>query len=414
MSLAGQCPVCQRSFAFTEADSEDAARSLSCPDCGTRLQRRSIDSVTEIETRCVNCDGYYVVDRFAAGEQLPCRCGATVLVPTVLLVPAEPPAPDVRFEQVETHEPDKLHEPDEPHELHEPPQPDEPLELLEPQEPSEPDEPDETLALNESGEPDRSEPRSTALTVTVSRSEPVTVIATSVHTRRTHPVRIKRPKIPMLGRLATVASLFALVAGGAVMFVLLRGELNGSADRDMPTFPDRPAVPIPVSASAGGATGTPTAVAAIANETIPQGPIPMAAVTTAKTSADRSGGLSSFLKPVQAIAGRYAEADELGRQQLHRFADALGQLGDRQSELTVDDLFWIAEMWEQFARRAASQELASRCLWQSAAAFAFAATVDGITPHDREIATRRQQELSDRSAELLRMASQVKQATTKE
>ncbi len=227
-------------------------------------------------------------------------------------------------------------------------------------------------------------------------------------------MRIKRPKIPMLGRLATVASLFALVAGGAVMFVLLRGDLNGSADRDMPSFPDRPAVPIPVAASAGGATGTRTAVAAITNTATPQHADSSSVVSEPAVSADRSGGLSSFLKPVQAIAGRYAEADELGRQQLHRFADALGELGDRQSELTVDDLFWIAEMWEQFARRAATRELASRCLWQSAAAFAFASTVDGISQRDREIATRRQQELSDRSAELLRIASQANQATAKE
>ncbi|QDV81520.1 hypothetical protein [Stieleria magnilauensis] len=122
--------------------------------------------------------------------------------------------------------------------------------------------------------------------------------------------------------------------------------------------------------------------------------------------------LSEFLRSVY-LQARQLDADKtLGKAALFHFSETVNQLDATGVQFSVADLFWLAETWEGFGKRAASGDLESKCYWQAAGAFALAQTLETIDPQDRLIADRRKRELSERSRRVLRMASKPNDAST--
>ncbi|MCO8123052.1 hypothetical protein NHH03_14995 [Stieleria sp. TO1_6] len=120
--------------------------------------------------------------------------------------------------------------------------------------------------------------------------------------------------------------------------------------------------------------------------------------------------LSDFLAPLHQLAAAMESGATLPRAPLHDFAAAVENLGDQKAKFTVADLFWLANSWEGFGNRAQTPALASRCYRQSAAAYAFAMTIDSIALPDRNLAERRHQELSAKSIAALQLAAHPRPA----
>ncbi|PAY19618.1 hypothetical protein CKO51_10160 [Rhodopirellula sp. SM50] len=122
--------------------------------------------------------------------------------------------------------------------------------------------------------------------------------------------------------------------------------------------------------------------------------------------------LSEFLRSVY-LQARQLDADKtLGKAALFHFSETVNQLDATGVQFSVADLFWLAETWEGFGKRAASGDLESKCYWQAAGAFALAQTLETIDPQDRLIADRRKRELSEKSRRVLRLASKPNDAST--
>ncbi|MCS7470382.1 hypothetical protein NZK35_27345 [Stieleria sp. ICT_E10.1] len=122
--------------------------------------------------------------------------------------------------------------------------------------------------------------------------------------------------------------------------------------------------------------------------------------------------LSEFLRSVY-LQARHLDADKtLGKEALFHFSETVNQLDATGVQFSVADLFWLAETWEGFGKRAATDDLESKCYWQAAGAFALAQTLETIDPQHRLIADRRKRELSEESRRVLRLASKPNDAST--
>ncbi|QEF98585.1 hypothetical protein Mal15_26380 [Stieleria maiorica] len=141
------------------------------------------------------------------------------------------------------------------------------------------------------------------------------------------------------------------------------------------------------------------------NDVQPPEPSPELVVQSAHRSIPSPPKLSSFLRSVYLQARELETEATLGKDTLYLFSEMVNQLDASGVQFSVADLFWLADTWEGFGRRAANPDLASKCYWQAAGAFALAQTLDGIGPQDRLIADQRQRELSQKSRYALRVAS---------
>ena len=74
------------------ADDRQLRPALTC-DCGLSLEIASLPERGEIVFHCQECATRYVVDQMGAGEELQCRCGTELIVPSVNLQVAEVRAP---------------------------------------------------------------------------------------------------------------------------------------------------------------------------------------------------------------------------------------------------------------------------------------------------------------------------------
>ncbi|MCA9135720.1 MAG: hypothetical protein KDB00_03150 [Planctomycetales bacterium] len=128
------------------------------------------------------------------------------------------------------------------------------------------------------------------------------------------------------------------------------------------------------------------------------------AVSAETPASDPPGSLSEFLQPLQVMATELESTTTLDRDPLFRFGELQTKIALTDVQFTVRDLFWLGNLWEGFGLRAENPELASKCYWMAASVFGLAQTVDSITPSDRELAIRRQRELSAKSHSVVRLA----------
>ncbi|WP_230774344.1 hypothetical protein [Roseiconus lacunae] len=98
-TYVGQCPDCRKTLELEQA-TVDAARGdqadltpIRC-ECGAALA--VVEWLNdEIDAYCGECGTEYVVNCAGAGEELPCRCGSIITIPTNRLQCWQPPAVSV-------------------------------------------------------------------------------------------------------------------------------------------------------------------------------------------------------------------------------------------------------------------------------------------------------------------------------
>ena len=100
----GAAPSAAGSSAASSRDQPHQTRSgepIRC-ECSAYLVASDLEQTFEITAICEQCEAKYVVDRSGAGEELPCRCGSTVMVPSLILTEvAEPRQQTIQVEDEE-------------------------------------------------------------------------------------------------------------------------------------------------------------------------------------------------------------------------------------------------------------------------------------------------------------------------
>ncbi|WP_145271714.1 hypothetical protein [Planctomycetes bacterium SV_7m_r] len=125
-----------------------------------------------------------------------------------------------------------------------------------------------------------------------------------------------------------------------------------------------------------------------------------------KANADSGGLLSQDLLAVPlSLAKGFEQQELLSEIALRQFAESVTALGERQAELKLSDLLWLADRWESYAQRAETHELAARCYWQAAAAMAMSREVAGSGVAEVASYQQRQELLTQKSHAETRMVS---------
>ncbi|MEO1614543.1 MAG: hypothetical protein AAFV88_01755 [Planctomycetota bacterium] len=247
----------------------------------------------------------------------------------------------------------------------------------------------------------------------VSHSNTSRAVALSNHS--SSPLTAPQRSRHLLGRLSIIASVTGLLLAIAIAIAMYRvdGNYASSFGSSVPLGKAQPAIPIAPrpGAETSGVAEAWKSEAPLATSQTDETQInerrsnERRSAEPQPTEAGAAGGRSEFLTPIETLATKLLKQDSLQRQQLREFANEINQLGDRQQEFQVADLFWIADTWQQLAERAEDSESEGNCYWLAAAAYALAQSLDGIAGHEREIAAAQQKDLSAKAWERQQVAA---------
>ncbi|KAA5541385.1 hypothetical protein FYK55_17595 [Roseiconus nitratireducens] len=208
-----------------------------------------------------------------------------------------------------------------------------------------------------------------------------------------------------------VAAAASTLAAGVLLFLVghqATAFLTTTHPSELPAIESTAATPIPIGRTHPSADASDVVSDASPNpirQAVHQRPSESVFAPDATSLADTVSA-SPELQAVRALAFELTQHETLNREQLHQFANAVEALGKQPAPFSVGDLFWLGETWEAFGRSAESADLAARCYWQSAAAYAFAQTVEEIPPGELALAKQRQNELSRMSKDSHRIATE--------